>query len=319
MGKYYYLIAGLPHLTFDGFKPPFTLTAFREQLTEQLTRADARLLDNLVLKIDNKNLLEQLRNPDYELIEGGNITADEIKTLVSGIQTETNSIKEIEEYYQSDEYYYKHVKKVSKSNLKIFKNKNRRLPVYFEPFVRAYLKSIENGEEIIIPWEDRLSALYYEFVMKCSNSFLASWFDLNLNINNIYTALTCRKYKLNIANYIVGNSEVSNKLRSSTAPDFELSESLAYFSSICRIAEDSDWMQRELKTDQLRWEWLDEQVFPQVFAIENVIAYWLKIEMLEHWSGLDKVAGDQAFRQLVGVMKNGSTHVLEEFKRNNKK
>jgi hypothetical protein len=41
--------------------------------------------------------------------------------------------------------------------------------------------------------------------------------------------------------------------------------------------------------------------------------------MLEHWSGLDKAAGDKAFRQLVGVMKKRSGHVLEEFKRNNKK
>ena len=321
MGKYYYLLAGLPHLPFEGFKPPFTLTGFREQLAEHLTKADARLLENLTLKTENKNLLEQLRNPDFEQTEGGKITAGEINTLVAGIQTETESIKAREAYYkiEYEDYYDKVYNKVPKPKLKPFKNHNKRLPVYFEPFVRIYLKSVENEEKVIIPWEDRLSALYFEFVMKCSNSFLASWFELNLNINNIYTALTCRKYKLDRANYIVGNTEISNKLRISDARDFDLGESLDCYQTVARIAEDTDWLQRELKTDQLRWEWLDEQTFPQVFDIENVISYWIKIEMLEHWSGLDNAAGDKAFREIVGVMKKGSDHVLEEFKRNNKK
>jgi len=182
-----------------------------------------------------------------------------------------------------------------------------------------YWQSILYEEEMIIPWEDRLSSLYYEYAMKRSNSFLAAWFELNLNINNILTALTCRKHKLDRATYIVGDTETSKKLRSSDASDFELSETLKYLPSVLSIAKETDWMQRELQMDTLKWEWLDEQIFIKVFGSESVLTYMLKIEMMERWSSLDKAAGENFLRQIVGTMKKGGDNTLEEFKRNNKK
>jgi len=338
MGKYYYLVAGLPNLMFDGFKPPVSVLEFKEELAKHLTKADARLFELLKLKTDTDNLLEQLQNPDFEMIEGGKFTVDEINVLISGVKTEYKGKKEVEEYNKEAEAYNKaleeeiaqldyydsiYLKKKPKQKFKRFtkpfKSNNQRLPAYFEKFTRLYLTSIEKGEEITIPWKDCLSSMYYEYAMKRSNSFLSAWFELNLNINNIYTALTCRKYKLDRENYIVGHTEVSNKLRSSAARDFELGETLAYLTSVSRITEDPDILQREWRTDQFKWEWLDEQVFPQVFDIENVITYWLKLEMLEYWSSLDKAEGEKAFRQIVGPLKKSGTHVLEEFKRNNKK
>ena len=349
MGQYYYLVAGLPMLTFDGFKPPFTVSEFKEELAKHLTKADTRLFEFLRLKIDTENLLKQLQNPGYELIEGGKITADEIDALISGVQTEYKLKREIKEYnieaeaynkeeeenykvsmeeYAKLEYYDRKfltkkpqlkLRRFKKPLKKLFKNKNRRLPAYFEKFTRLYLSSIENEEIITIPWDDRLFSMHYEYAMKHSNSFLSAWCEFNLNINNIYTALTCRKYKLDRETYIVGNTETSNKLRTSTARDFELGESLIYLTSASRIAEEPDILQREMRTNQLQWEWLDEQMFTKVFDIENVITYWLKLEMLERWSSLDKAEGDNAFRQIVGPLKKSGTHVLEEFKRNNKK
>jgi hypothetical protein len=155
--------------------------------------------------------------------------------------------------------------------------------------------------------------------MKCPNPFLASWFALNLNINNIFTALTCRKYKLDREHYIVGDTEISNQLRLSNSRDFELEDSLDYMHSVLRIAEEGDLLQRELKTDLLKWEWLDEQTFMRVFDIESILTYLLKLRIMERWISLDRTTGNNAFRQLVGVMKKGSYHTLEEFKRNNKK
>ena len=338
MSKYYYLVAGLPTLTFDGFKPPLTVLEFKEELAKHITKADTYLFELLQLKTDTINLLGQLQNPGYELIDGGKIAADEITVLISGVQTEYKGKKETEAYNlaavaynnalkeedaEKYDFYDGIYKKKPKQKLKrfknFFKNKNKRLPVYFEKFTRLYLTSIENGDEITIPWEDRLLSMFYEYAMKRSNSFLSSWFELNLNINNIYTALTCRKYKFDREKYIVGNTETSNKLRTSTARDFDLGESLLYLTTVSRIAEDPDILQREWRTDQFKWEWLDEKVFPQVFDIENVIAYRLKLEMQEYWSSLNKAEGEKTFRQIVGPLKKSGTHILEEFKRNNKK
>jgi hypothetical protein len=155
--------------------------------------------------------------------------------------------------------------------------------------------------------------------MKCSNTYLSAWNELNLNINNIFTALTCRKYKLDRANYIVGDTETSKKLRLSNASDFELSKTLKYLPSVLLIAEETDWLQREREMDHLKWKWLDEQIFINIFDSESVLFYLLKIEMMERWSNFDKVAGENVLRQTVGTIKKGGNNTLEEFKRNNKK
>ena len=303
MSKYYYLISGLPNITFDDGKLPYPVLGFKDELSEYLTKADKRLLDILFLKVDNRNLLEQLRTPGYELETGGKLTDEELAELITGMKLNRDRLK-IEDPDDRPPQ---------------FKNKNKRLPVYFEPFVKAYLDEEENVEKSVIPWEDRLAAMYYDYAMKCANRFIASWFELNLNINNIFTALTCRKYKLDRANYIVGDTEISNLLRSSTARDFELGDLLEYWPSVLRIAEDTDLLQRELKTDMLKWEWLDEQIFVKVFDIESVLTYMIKLQILDRWAGLDRATGDATFRQLVGDMKQGSNNALEEFKRNNKK
>jgi len=321
MGKYYYLIAGLPTLSFDGGKPPYTVSGFKEELTGHLSKSDLRLLEILFLKADNKNLLEQLQYPDYEPYEGGKFTVEELNALITGLQKEIDGRKTYlalkEEAKNIEDHIYEKPKIPPPPPP--FRNKNRRLPTYFVKFAKMYLNSVSNEETTTVPWEDRLSSLYYEHAMKRSNAFIAEWFELNLNIINIFTALTCRKYKLDRENYIVGDTVISNKLRSSKARDFELGETLEYLPSIVRIAEETDLMQRELKTDLFRWEWLDRQIVINVFGIESVLTYMLKIEMLEHWTNLDKTTGDKAFRQLVGDMKKSSKHTLEEFKRNNKK
>jgi len=302
MSKYYYLVSGLPNISFDDGKLPFSILGFKEELADHLTKADKRLLELLFLGVDNKNLLEQLRYPDYDPTPGGNIEVEELNVLINGVKDEIESAKSEDE----DEW-------------KPFKNRNKRLPPYFEKFVREYFTLIESEEEITITWEDRLSSMYYEYAMRCPNAFLALWFELNLNINNIYTALTCRKYKLDREVYVVGDTEIANQLRLSSSRDFELDESLDHLHAVLRIAEEPDLLQREIKTDLLKWEWLDEQIFVKVFDIESVLTYMLKLQMMERRIHLDRTTGNTTFRQLVGAMKKGSDHTLEEFKRNNKK
>ena len=312
MSKYYYLIAGLPNISFDDSKLPYSVSEFKEELVNHLTKDDARLLEFFSLQIDNKNLLEQIQNPDYDPEEGGRITYDELNVLFEGLKNE--KAKKLNEDGEEEEYDEENPPKI-----KPFKNKNKRFPAYFETFARAYFESLENEEETVVPWEDRLSALYYEYAMKSKNAFIASWFELNLNISNIFTALTCRKYKLDRATYIVGDTWTSNQLRTSNARDFELSESLEYLPSVARIAEEADLLQRERKTDFLKWEWIDDQIFVKALDFESVLAYFLKLEILERWTNLDKATGEKTFRQLVEAMKKGSEYTLEEFKRNNKK
>lgn len=133
------------------------------------------------------------------------------------------------------------------------------------------------------------------------------------------TAITCRKHGLDKSEYIVGDNEVAQALRTSNARDFGLSDEVEYLPELQRIAEETDLMVREKKIDLLKWKWLEEQTFFKTFDIESVYAYLLKLEMIERWVTLDKETGDKTFREIVGAMKRGSLNTLNEFKRNNNK
>ncbi|MDR1500403.1 MAG: DUF2764 domain-containing protein [Tannerellaceae bacterium] len=294
MSKYYYLISGLPNISFDDSKLPYTVTGFKDELVGYLSATDSRLLNIFNLKFDSDNLLEQIQHPDYDPDTRGSITYEEFSDLIRGIKSEKE--EEIP-----------------------FKNKNKRLPPYFETFARVMIDAIEKEEKPPVPFEDFLAALYYAHAMKSDNAFVAGWFEFNLNVRNILIALTCRKHRLDKAAYVVGESDTARAIRSSNARDFDLGDHLEYLPSVMRIADESDLMLRERKVDLLKWEWLEEATAHRTFDVESVLVYLLKLEMMERWAKLDKAAGERSFRQLVGAMKKGSDNVLEEFKRNNKK
>ncbi|MDR0749364.1 MAG: DUF2764 domain-containing protein [Tannerellaceae bacterium] len=288
MSKYYCLIAGLPNISSDDTKIPFTVSGFREELDGILTDADKKLIDLFFLKFENKNLITQLKHPGQDPDERGRITFHEFNNLVKALKEEEKPPV------------------------------NKQAPPYFEAFLKLYLDAETKNEPDVL-WEDVLAALYYGYAAECKNEFVAGWFEMNLNINNMFTAITCREYGLDKAKYIIGNNPAACSLRTSNARDFGLGDTEDYLMEAQRIAEESDLLLREKKTDLLKWQWLEDNTFFKTFDIESVFAYLLKLEMTERWATLDSVAGEKAFRNLAGAMKKGSDNALEEFKRNNKK
>ena len=55
--------------------------------------------------------------------------------------------------------------------------------------------------------EEAVGGAYYAYAMKCGNRFIASWFEFSLNVNNILAAFILRKYKMEVASRIVGDTE----------------------------------------------------------------------------------------------------------------
>lgn len=289
MSKYYCLIAGLPNISLDDSKLTYSVSGFREELEGILTSKDKKLIDLFFLKYDNRNLINHLKHPEHEADIRGIISLGEFNAALNALKAEEAVPR------------------------------NKRMPAYFLDFLKAYLESEAKGESSTISWEDRLAAGYYAYAMKCGNTFVANWFELNLNINNMLTAITCRKHGLDKSIYIVGDNEVAKALRTSNARDFGLGDMVEYLPDLQRIAEEADLMIREKKVDLLKWEWLEENTFFKTFDIESVFAYLLKLEMIERWVTLDKATGEKTFREIVGAMKRGSESALEEFKRNNEK
>ncbi len=292
MAKYYYLISGLPNLSLDDGKLAYSVADFWREIEGMLTNRDRRLIRLFYLKYDNKNLLSYITGVDQEPDDRGEIRQEEMDALYKALKNEEPVPK------------------------------NKRIPPYFKTFCEQYLaeeRKEHKDETIHIAWEDRLAALYYAYAMDCGNRFVADWYELNLNINNILTAITCRKFNLDKADYIVGDNNVAESIRTSNARDFGLGDTVACLPELQRIAEEMDLLAREKKIDVLKWQWLDDNTFFKTFDLESVFAYLLKLEMIERWVSLDKTRGEKTFREIVGTMKKGSEKALDEFKRNNNK
>ena len=278
MTNYYCLVAGLPDLSLEDGKLNYTVANFKSEIYSELSEKDRKLIDLFYLKFDNANLLKLLKDKEATTDFEGNYSQNELLALISSVR-------------EGDA-------------------PDKRYPSYLYEFITAYLAL--SAEELYRA-EDMLSACYYAYAMKNANKFVSDWFCLNLNINNMLTAITCRKHGFDKAGYIVGDNEVAQALRTSNARDFGLGDTVDYLPDLWRIAEETDLMVREKKVDLLKWEWLEEHTFFKPFDIESVFAYLLKLEMIERWVMLDKATGEKTFREIVGAMKKGSEHALEEF------
>lgn len=268
--NYYCLVAGLPDIQQDEQKGLQSLSEFRKELEEQLTTADNKLIKWIFAGVDNKNFLKFLESKDAVLDNSGNLSQGDWEQLLALLKDEENP-------------------------------KDERLHPYIVEFYRQ-LSSEQNSEEAISN-EDKLTSLYYNASLELENEFLNHWFSFNLNILNLLTAYSCRKYQLEAKNFIIGNNEVAKILKHTHSRDFGLTGVFEQFEAVLRIAEESDLLEREKKIDALKWNWLEENTFFHYFSIEKIISYCLKLNILDRWKLLSIEEGARIFRTMLEEMK----------------
>ena len=272
--NYYCYIAGLPDIQIDNAKSIPAQEEILDELKQILSKGDMALLDLLRLKYDNDNLLKFLANRDAELNPLGKLTSQDWAELIELIDNsdERNPVRDA------------------------------RLLKYVLEFYTTIRN--EQSEEKIDFAEDFLAALYYKYGMQCKNKFVADWFEFNLNINNILTALTCRKYGWDIKSAIVGDNVVAETIRNSvSARDFNLKAEIDYFDALVSISETANLLDREHRIDALKWNWLEENTFFSSFSIEKVLSFWLRCELMHRWDNLSMEEGAEIFRQMINNLK----------------
>ena len=282
--NYYYLIAGLPELSLDDSKLGTTVREFRELYYPDLADDDRALLDLIYLNYDNANLLLLLKDKEATIAEGGLYTSDELLAIIEAARAEEAS--------------------------------DRNYPRYMYDFVQQ-MESEESAAEGIFP-EDRLAQLYYAHAMSQGNAFVERWFAFNLDLNNFLTAITARRYNLDVKPLIVGDNEVAKALRTSNSRDFGLTGVMDGFEEVMRISEIDNLVERERKLDVLKWEWMEENSFFDYFTVEKLFAFLVKIQIIERWITLDAEAGGEMLRGMIRQLKE-EVKVPQEFTINNKK
>lgn len=279
MSTYYCLVAGLPDISLDDGKLSYSVSDFKAELYPDLSAQDRKLIDLFYLKFDNMAILKLLKNKDTVIEDKGNFSAEELLQLIEAVR-------------EGD-------------------TPDKKYPSYLVNFVSQYLQL---SQDELYRADDLLAALYYSYGMSSNNAFIASWFEFNLNLNNILAALAARKYKMEVSSVIVGATSICEQLRTSNARDFGLNETLEYFEELQRIADIEELVEREKKVDMLKWKWLEDESFFHYFTIERIFVFLMQLEMIERWISLDKEKGNELFRKMIQDLKN-EVQIPEEFRK----
>lgn len=279
MSTYYCLVAGLPDISLDDGKLSYSVSDFKAELYPDLSAQDRKLIDLFYLKFDNMAILKLLKNKDTVIEDKGNFSAEELLQLIEAVR-------------EGD-------------------TPDKKYPSYLVNFVSQYLQL---SQDELYRADDLLAALYYSYGMSSNNAFIASWFEFNLNLNNILAVLAARKYKMEVSSVIVGATSICEQLRTSNARDFGLNETLEYFEALQRIADIEELVEREKKVDMLKWKWLEDESFFHYFTIERIFVFLMQLEMIERWISLDKEKGNELFRKMIQDLKN-EVQIPEEFRK----
>lgn len=269
MSQYYYLVSGLPDISPDDAKLSLGYTDYLDELMQSLSRHDAHLLSYFRMDYENRNLLAWLKDKEAALHPLGQLTAEDFQEQLQLIDFEE-------------------------------RGPLPGVPPYFLTFLRERAEGlIAEGQE-----ENRLTALFYEYVSHCSNAFVREWFAFSQTLNNLLLALSCRKYGWDVESQLVGDSEIVQQLRTSTARDFGLSQLFPQTEAVLRLSEEEDLLEREKKTDRIKWDFLDELSSTCYFSVEVLLVYLIKLQSLERWMELDPRSGEEKFRALIASMKS---------------
>ena len=279
MSDYHCLVAGLPDIVFDGSKVNFSIERFKEEIYAGLTKADAARIDLFFYAWDNENIIKILRNGnEAELARTGRYSREELVELILAAKSGDA---------RTADY-----------------------PAYMYDFLEYYFAN-EAREDVM--FENVLAAHYYNYAVGCGNKFLSDWFAFNRNLNNLQVAFIARKCKMNIADCVVGDDEVTETIRTSSARDFGLSSVIDYLENVQRLCEMDKLQERERQFDELRWNWLDDNSAFLYFSVERLFVFLQKLDIVMRWAQLDADAGMARYNELIAGLKSGLTINDEDY------
>jgi hypothetical protein len=136
--------------------------------------------------------------------------------------------------------------------------------------------------------ENTLGADFYAKAAESKNRFIREYFDFDGRLRNLKVQYLAKRLGKQGDNYLVELPEA----------DFE-EEKL-----IMDIFADADFVQREQKMDELKWEKASDIARLDYFNMNAILAFMVKAKTVQRWAELDPVKGKEMFRKLVEEIRN---------------
>ncbi|MFH1124506.1 MAG: DUF2764 family protein [Pseudomonadota bacterium] len=137
---------------------------------------------------------------------------------------------------------------------------------------------------------------YYAYAAQsASGPFLPAYFRFEKDLRNIMAAIRARRKGLSPSDDLVGDGEIIDSLSRSTAEDFGLGPEYPW---IERLIAAKEPVETQEAIEQIMWETLEEMTEPMDFDFDVILAYLLKLQLLERNLALSEEQGMEVVRQL---------------------
>ena len=131
--------------------------------------------------------------------------------------------------------------------------------------------------------ENTLGADFYAKAAENKNRFIREYFDFDGRLRNMKVEYLAKRLGKNGEEFMVELPEA----------DFE-EEKLFQ-----DILADADFVQREQKMDELKWEKASDIARMDYFNMNAILAFLVKAKTVQRWAELDPAKGEEMFRKLV--------------------
>ncbi len=286
MRNYYYLVAGLPELIMDQDRKDFSVNALKQEVKEQVSSSDYRLVEFLHLPYDNDNFLNKLLNRGLEFNDLGSYEKFVFDEL-------DENINQLPQYMQ--DFYYRFTGKQRSADDAV--DQDEQPKDIFE---------VEKLPEI------RFLESFYDLALSQNNDFIRYWFSFTRDFNNVLTALNCRRLGVDPATQLVGNNWLTEVLVKSQAADFGLKREVDYIDRLIQATDISDVLERERKLDLIKWDMSVEFTTWDYFNINFILGFFVRAGIVHRWLKLDAKTGEELFRKLFDDLKS-SYNLSEKF------
>lgn len=137
---------------------------------------------------------------------------------------------------------------------------------------------------------------YYAYALeRTSSPFLRAFLVFEKSLRNIMAALRARRKGLSPAEHLVGEDDLVEVLSRSTSEDFGLA---AEYPWIERLISTQDPVALDQALQQIVWDTLDEMTEHMDFEFDAVLAYLLRLHLLERNLSLSEEKGMDVVRHL---------------------
>ena len=136
--------------------------------------------------------------------------------------------------------------------------------------------------------ENTLGADFYAKAAKSKNRFIREYFDFDARLRNIKVQYLAKRLGKKAEDYTLEMPEA----------DFEEAAQIA------SIMDDADFVERERKMDELKWEKASDIARMDYFNMNAILAFLVKAKTVQRWAELDPVKGQEMFKKLVEEIRN---------------